>query len=177
MGLAWTAAGGDTLFCEAVAVDGSGKIETTGSLGDVMKESARIALAHIRSISDTLGLEKEFYKNKDIHIHFPDGATPKDGPSAGITIALAVASALTGRKIRNDVAMTGEISIRGKVLPIGGLKEKSISAHRSGVFNIIIPKENEKDLEEIPREIISDFCFMPVSEFREVLEIALLPKE
>ncbi len=177
MGLAWTAAGGDTLFCEAVAVDGTGKIETTGSLGDVMKESARIAIAHIRSIADSLGLDKDFYKTKDIHIHFPDGATPKDGPSAGITIALAVTSALTGRKIRNDVAMTGEISIRGKVLPIGGLKEKSISAHRAGVFNIIIPKENEKDLEDIPKEIVSDFNFMPVSEFGQVLEIALLPKE
>ncbi len=177
MGLAWTAAGGDTLFCEAVAVDGSGKIEATGSLGDVMKESTRIALSHIRSISDDLGLDKEFYKTKDIHIHFPDGATPKDGPSAGITVALAVASALTGRKIRNDVAMTGEISIRGKVLPIGGLKEKAISAHRAGVFNIIIPKENEKDLEEIPREIFSDFQFLPVTDFSQVLEIALLPAE
>ena len=177
LGLAWTAAGGDTLFCEAVAVDGTGKIEATGSLGDVMKESTRIALAHIRSISDSLGLERDFYKTKDIHIHFPDGATPKDGPSAGITIALAVTSALTGRKIRNDVAMTGEISIRGKVLPIGGLKEKSISAHRAGVFDIIIPKENEKDLEDIPKEIFSDFNFMSVSDFREVLEIALLPKE
>lgn len=177
LGLAWTAAGGDTLFCEAVAVDGTGKIEATGSLGDVMKESTRIALAHIRSVADRLGLEKEFYKTKDIHIHFPDGATPKDGPSAGITIALAVTSALTGRKIRNDVAMTGEISIRGKVLPIGGLKEKAISAHRAGVYDIIIPKENEKDLEDIPKEIFSDFNFMSVSEFWEVLEIALLPKE
>ena len=175
LGLAWTAAGGDTLFCEAVALDGTGKIEATGSLGEVMKESARIAIAHIRSIADTLDLDKDFYKTKDIHIHFPDGATPKDGPSAGITIALAVTSALTGRKIRNDVAMTGEISIRGKVLPIGGLKEKAISAHRAGVFNIIIPKENEKDLEEIPREIVSDFNFMPVTDFREVVEIALLP--
>ncbi|MBQ7791882.1 MAG: endopeptidase La, partial [Clostridia bacterium] len=177
MGLAWTAAGGDTLFCEAVAVDGTGKSETTGMLGDVMKESARIAIAHIRSIAHLLGLAKDFYKTKDIHIHFPDGATPKDGPSAGITIALAVTSALTGRKIRNDVAMTGEISIRGKVLPIGGLKEKSISAHRAGVFNIIIPKENEKDLEDIPKEIVSDFNFMPVSEFSQVLEIALLPED
>lgn len=177
MGLAWTAAGGDTLYCEAVAVDGTGKIEATGSLGDVMKESTRIALTHIRSIADSLRLEKDFYKTKDIHIHFPDGATPKDGPSAGITVALAVTSALTGRKIRNDVAMTGEISIRGKVLPIGGLKEKAISAHRAGVFDIIIPKENEKDLEDIPKEIFSDFNFMSVSEFWEVLEIALLPKE
>ncbi len=177
LGLAWTAAGGDTLFCEAVAVDGTGKIEATGSLGDVMKESAKIAVAYIRSVADRLQLDKDFYKTKDIYIHFPDGATPKDGPSAGITIALAVTSALTGRKIRNDVAMTGEISIRGKVLPIGGLKEKSISAHRAGVFNIIIPKENEKDLEEIPKEIFSDFNFMSVSEFWEVLEIALLPKD
>ena len=177
LGLAWTSAGGDTLFCEACVTDGTGKIEATGSLGEVMKESTKIAVTHIRSIADSLGIDKEFYKNKDIHIHFPDGATPKDGPSAGITIALAVTSALTKRKIRHDVAMTGEISIRGKVLPIGGLKEKSISAHRVGVFNIIIPIENEKDLEKIPTEIINDFNFMPVSEFSQVLEIALLPKE
>ena len=177
LGLAWTSAGGDTLFCEACVTDGTGKIEATGSLGDVMKESTKIAITHIRTIADSLGIDKEFYKNKDIHIHFPDGATPKDGPSAGITIALAVTSALTKRKIRHDVAMTGEISIRGKVLPIGGLKEKSISAHRAGVFNIIIPKENESDLEKIPSEIFGDFNFMPVSEFSQVLEIALLPKE
>jgi ATP-dependent Lon protease len=177
LGLAWTAAGGDTLFCEAAAVSGSGKIQATGSLGDVMKESAKIAVTHIRSIADFLEIDKDFYKNKDIHIHFPDGATPKDGPSAGITVALAVTSALTGRKIRSDVAMTGEISIRGKVLPIGGLKEKAIAAHRAGVFNIIIPRENEKDLEDIPKEIFGDFNFMPVSSFGEVMEIALLPKE
>jgi ATP-dependent Lon protease len=177
LGLAWTAAGGDTLFCEAAVTEGTGKIEATGSLGEVMKESTKIAVTYIRTIYDKLGLDKKFYKTKDIHIHFPDGATPKDGPSAGITIALAVTSALTGRKIRCDVAMTGEISIRGKVLPIGGLKEKAISAHRVSVFNIIIPKENEKDLEEIPKEILPDFNFMPVSTFKEVLEIALLPKE
>jgi ATP-dependent Lon protease len=177
LGLAWTAAGGDTLFCEAAVTEGTGKIEATGSLGDVMKESTKIAVTYIRTIYDKLGLEKDFYKTKDIHIHFPDGATPKDGPSAGITIALAVTSALTGRKIRCDVAMTGEISIRGKVLPIGGLKEKSISAHRVSVYNIIIPKENERDLEEIPKEIFGDFNFMPVSNFLEVLDIALLPKE
>lgn len=177
MGLAWTQAGGDTLFCEAVAVDGTGKIDATGSLGDVMKESAKIASTHIRSISDKLGIDKDFYKNKDIFIHFPDGATPKDGPSAGITIALAVTSALTGRKIRCDVAMTGEISIRGNVLPIGGLKEKALSAHRAGIYNIIIPKENEKDIEDIPKEIVDDFNFMPVSKFSEVLELALLPVE
>lgn len=177
LGLAWTAAGGDTLFCEAAVTEGTGKIEATGSLGEVMRESTKIAVTYIRTIYDKLGLDKKFYKTKDIHIHFPDGATPKDGPSAGITIALAVTSALTGRKIRCDVAMTGEISIRGKVLPIGGLKEKAISAHRVSVFNIIIPKENEKDLEEIPKEILSDFNFMPVSTFEEVLEIALLPKE
>lgn len=177
MGLAWTQAGGDTLFCEAVTVDGTGKIDATGSLGDVMKESAKIASTHIRSISNTLGIDKDFYKNKDIFIHFPDGATPKDGPSAGITIALAVTSALTGRKIRCDLAMTGEISIRGNVLPIGGLKEKSLAAHRAGIFNIIIPKDNEKDIEDIPKEIVNDFNFMPVSKFSEVLEIALLPKE
>ncbi len=177
MGLAWTQAGGDTLFCEAVCVDGSGKIEATGSLGDVMKESTRIAVTHIRSISDFLQIDKDFYKKNDIFIHFPDGATPKDGPSAGITIALAVASALTKREVRSDVAMTGEISIRGKVLPIGGLKEKSISAHRAGIYNIIIPKENEKDIEDIPEEIRKELNFMCVSEFSQVLEIALLPKD
>lgn len=175
MGLAWTSAGGDTLFCEAVCVDGSGKIEATGSLGDVMKESTKIAVTHIRTIAPLLNIENDFYKKKDIFIHFPDGATPKDGPSAGITIALAVTSALTNRKIRCDVAMTGEISIRGKVLPIGGLKEKSISAHRAGIYDIIIPKDNEKDIEDIPMEIRKDLNFMCVSDFSQVLEIALLP--
>lgn len=177
MGLAWTQAGGDTLFCEAVCVDGTGRIEATGSLGDVMKESTRIAVTHIRSIASLLGIDSDFYKKKDIFIHFPDGATPKDGPSAGITIALAVASALTQREVRSDVAMTGEISIRGKVLPIGGLKEKSISAHRAGIFNIIIPKENEKDIDDIPYEIRKELNFMCVSEFSQVLEIALLPRD
>lgn len=177
MGLAWTQAGGDTLFCEAVCVDGTGKIEATGSLGDVMKESAKIAVTHIRSIADFLQIDKDFYRKNDIFIHFPDGATPKDGPSAGITIALAVASALTKRKVRCDVAMTGEISVRGKVLPIGGLKEKAISAHRAGVFNIIIPKENEKDIDDIPEEIRKELNFMCVSEFSQVVEIALLPKD
>lgn len=177
MGLAWTQAGGDTLFCEAVCVEGNGKIEATGSLGDVMKESTRIAVTHIRSIADDLQLDKDFYKKNDIFIHFPDGATPKDGPSAGITIALAVASALTKREVRSDIAMTGEISIRGKVLPIGGLKEKSISAHRAGIYNIIIPKDNEKDIEDIPEEIRKELNFMCVSEFSQVLEIALLPKD
>ncbi len=175
MGLAWTQAGGDTLFCEAVCVDGSGKIDATGSLGDVMKESTKIAVTHIRTIAPLLNIESDFYKTKDIFIHFPDGATPKDGPSAGITIALAVTSALTNRKIRCDVAMTGEISIRGKVLPIGGLKEKSISAHRAGIYDIIIPKDNEKDIEDIPEEIRKDLNFMCVSDFSQVLEIALLP--
>ncbi len=175
MGLAWTQAGGDTLFCEAVCVDGTGKIEATGSLGDVMKESTKIAVTHIRTIAPILNIESDFYKKKDIFIHFPDGATPKDGPSAGITIALAVTSALTNRKIRCDVAMTGEISIRGKVLPIGGLKEKSISAQRAGIYDIIIPKDNEKDIEDIPEEIRKDLNFMCVSDFAQVLEIALLP--
>lgn len=176
-GLAWTQAGGDTLVCEAVCVDGTGKIEATGSLGDVMRESTKIAVTHIRSIADFLKIDKEFYKKNDIFIHFPDGATPKDGPSAGITIALAVASALTKREVRNDIAMTGEISIRGKVLPIGGLKEKALSAHRTGIYNIIIPKENEKDIEDIPEEIRKEINFMCVSEFSQVLEIALLPRD
>ena len=131
---------------------GSGKIELTGSLGDVMKESAKIALSCTRTMTDTLKLDPDFYKKNDIHIHAPEGAVPKDGPSAGITMTTAVVSALTGKPVRKDVAMTGEITTRGRVLPIGGLKEKSLAAYRAGIRTIIIPEKNKKDLEDIPDE-------------------------
>ena len=173
-GLAYTSYGGTLLNIEANILDGKGNIELTGQLGDVMKESAKAAICYIRSKAEILGIDKEFYNNKDIHIHVPEGATPKDGPSAGITMATAVISALTGRPVRHDIAMTGEITIRGRVLPIGGLKEKALAAHRHKIFNIIIPKDNLKDLEDIPSEIINDFNFIPVKNVDEVIDNALL---
>ncbi|MBE7028820.1 MAG: endopeptidase La [Ruminococcaceae bacterium] len=173
-GLAYTSYGGTLLNIEAIALDGKGNIELTGQLGDVMKESAKAAICYIRSKSDTLKIDKDFYKDKDIHIHVPEGATPKDGPSAGITMALALVSALTKRPVKKNVAMTGEITIRGRVLPIGGLKEKSLAAHRHKIYDIIIPYDNLKDLEDIPKEIINDFNFIPVKNMDEVIEYALL---
>ena len=172
-GLAWTSVGGELLKCEAVSMPGTGKIHLTGKLGDVMKESAEIAVSYIRTIADTLNIDTEFYKSRDIHIHFPEGAVPKDGPSAGITIATTVASALSLFPVRSDIAMTGEISLTGKVLPIGGLKEKALAAYRHGIREIIIPKSNVKDLEEIPKEILSDITFYPVERCSEVLDIAI----
>lgn len=167
-GLAWTAVGGDTLSVEVNVMEGTGKIELTGKLGDVMKESAMAAISYLRSVSDRYGIP-EFYKTKDIHIHVPEGAVPKDGPSAGITMASAAFSALTGKKVRCDTAMTGEITLRGKVLPIGGLKEKSLAAHRAGINNVIIPYDNKKDLEDIPENIRSEMTFIPVKTMDEVL--------
>ncbi len=172
-GLAWTAVGGDTLSVEVNVMPGTGKIELTGKLGDVMKESAKAALSFIRSRSDTLGIMSDFYKEYDIHIHVPEGAVPKDGPSAGITIATAVASALTGRKVKRDIAMTGEITLRGNVLKIGGLKEKSLAAYRAGIKTIIIPKDNEADLDDIAKEIREQITFLPVRHADEVLGYAL----
>ncbi|MBQ8002790.1 MAG: endopeptidase La, partial [Clostridia bacterium] len=172
-GLAWTLVGGDTLTIEANVMEGSGKIELTGSLGDVMKESAKAAISYIRSKADYLNIDPSFYKNCDIHIHVPEGATPKDGPSAGITMATALVSALTGRSVRPRVAMTGEITIRGRVLPIGGLKEKVLAAYRSGIDTIIIPRENEKDLKDIPENIREKIAFRIVSSADEVIGIAL----
>ena len=173
-GLAYTSYGGTLLNIEAIALDGKGNIELTGQLGDVMKESAKAAICYIRSKADALKIDKDFYKDKDIHIHVPEGATPKDGPSAGITMALALVSALTKRPVKKNVAMTGEITIRGRVLPIGGLKEKSLAAHRHKIYDIIIPYDNLKDLEDIPKEIINDFNFIPVKNMDEVIEYALL---
>ena len=172
-GLAWTSVGGELLNIEVVTVPGNGKIQVTGKLGEVMQESAKAALSYVRSISDRLGVDHEWYNKNDIHIHVPDGATPKDGPSAGITIATALTSAIANIPVRQDVAMTGEISLRGRVMPIGGLKEKLLAAKQAGVQTIIIPKKNEKDLIKIPEEIKSGLDIHPVSEAEMVLKIAL----
>ncbi len=172
-GLAWTAVGGEVLEVEVNVMDGTGKLELTGNLGDVMKESAHAALSYIRANCEALGVATDFYKNKDIHVHFPEGAVPKDGPSAGVTVCTAMVSALTQTKVRSDVAMTGEISIRGRVLPIGGLKEKTMAALRHGIRTVIIPKENERDLEEIDQTVRKALNFVSVSTMEAVLETAL----
>ena len=174
-GLAWTEVGGEILEVEVNVMDGSGKLELTGNLGTVMQESAKTALSCLRSRSRVLGIERDFYQTKDIHIHFPEGAVPKDGPSAGIAITTAMLSALTGRKVRGDVAMTGEVTLRGRVLPIGGLKEKTMAALRNGVKTVIIPKENEKDLEEIDRTVRSKLQFIGVETVDAVFAAALVP--
>jgi len=173
-GLAWTAVGGDTLFIEVSLMPGSGKLELTGQLGDVMKESARAGLSYIRSRSEELGIDKDFTKNLDIHIHVPEGATPKDGPSAGITMTTALVSALTRKPVYRDLAMTGEVTLRGRVLPIGGLKEKVLAAKRAGIKTVIIPFENERDLEEIPEVVRKNMKFILASDMDEVLSKALV---
>ncbi|MGN1401292.1 MAG: endopeptidase La [Bacillus sp. (in: firmicutes)] len=173
-GLAYTTVGGDTLQIEVSLSSGKGKLSLTGKLGDVMKESAQAALTCVRSKASELGIPEDFYEKQDIHIHVPEGAVPKDGPSAGITIATALVSALTGKPVRKEVGMTGEITLRGRVLPIGGLKEKSLSAHRAGLTTIIIPLDNEKDIDDIPESIRKDLTFHPVSSVDEVLELALV---
>jgi len=171
-GLAYTTAGGETLEVEVTVVRGRGKVSLTGTLGDVMKESAAAAISYVRSRARALGIHADFYKSRDIHIHIPDGATPKDGPSAGIAIATAVISALTGVPVRGDVAMTGEITLRGRVLPIGGLKEKAVAAHRNRVFTVIIPKRNMRDLDEMPEEVKNAVTFHPVESMDEVVAFA-----
>ena len=172
-GLAWTSAGGTVLDVEASVLEGSGNLELTGNLGDVMKESAKAAVSYIRSRTEILGIDPEFHKTKDIHIHFPEGAIPKDGPSAGITICIAVISALTNAPVRRDVAMTGEISLRGRVMPIGGLREKTMAALRSGIKTVIIPAENEKDLEEIDQTVRAALNFVVTDHVDKVLDVAL----
>lgn len=172
-GLAWTAVGGETLEVEVNVMDGSGKLMLTGNLGDVMKESAQAAMSYIRANAEKLGVEADFYKTKDIHVHFPEGAVPKDGPSAGVTVCTAIVSALTGRTVRRDVAMTGEISIRGRVLPIGGLKEKTMAALRHGIRTVIIPYENERDLAEIDQTVRRSLNFITAQTVDTVLDAAL----
>ncbi len=172
-GLAWTRVGGELLKVEVVACKGKGHLALTGQLGDVMKESAQAGYTYIRSRADELGLDKDFYETTDIHIHLPEGAIPKDGPSAGITMATAMISALTGRKVKKNLAMTGEITLSGRVLPVGGIKEKFLAAHRYGVKTIIMPAKNEQDLEELPENVRAKMHFIPVKHMDEVLKIAL----
>ncbi|MBE6734866.1 MAG: endopeptidase La, partial [Ruminococcaceae bacterium] len=176
-GLAWTAVGGEILPIEVAVMDGTGKLELTGSLGDVMQESAKTAVTCIRSMAKKYGIDPDFYKNKDIHIHAPEGAVPKDGPSAGITMATAICSALANVPVRHDVAMTGEITLRGRVLPIGGLKEKSMAAYKSGIRTVIIPQNNLPDIAEIDSVVKESVEFIPVDSIEKVLEIMLLKPE
>jgi ATP-dependent Lon protease len=173
-GLAWTEVGGETLTIEAVMVPGKGRFQATGKLGDVMKESIDAARSYARSRALTFGIKPPLFDRKDIHVHVPEGATPKDGPSAGVAMATSIISVLTGIPVKRDVAMTGEITLRGRVLPIGGLKEKLLAALRTGLKTVIIPAENEKDLAEIPDNVKSGLEIRPVSSMEEVLKIALI---
>jgi len=172
-GLAWTSVGGEILFIEATRMYGSGKLQLTGQLGDVMKESAQAALSFVRAGANEFGIKKDFLDKSDLHIHIPAGAMPKDGPSAGVTMFTALVSLLTGIKVRHDVAMTGEITLRGRVLPVGGVKEKVLGAHRAGIKRIILPERNRVDLEEVPKEVLEELDFIPVSHMSEVLKAAL----
>jgi len=176
-GLAWTQVGGDTLSVEVNAMPGTGKTELTGQLGDVMQESARAAISYVRSHAEALLIDAKFYETTDLHIHVPEGATPKDGPSAGITIATALVSALSGRAVNREVAMTGEITLRGRVLPIGGLKEKTLAAFRAGIKTVLIPWENQKDIDELEGVVKEHLTIMPVKSMDEVLKIALVESE
>jgi ATP-dependent Lon protease len=173
-GLAWTEVGGELLTIEAAVVPGKGKLTHTGQLGEVMTESIQAAMTVVRSRAKVLGIDEEFHQKVDVHIHVPEGATPKDGPSAGVGMCTALVSALTDIAVKSDVAMTGEITLRGEVLPIGGLKEKLLAAHRGGIGKVLIPEENEKDLAEIPKNIKDKLTIVPVKWIDEVLEHALL---
>ncbi|MBQ7828535.1 MAG: endopeptidase La, partial [Clostridia bacterium] len=174
-GLAYTEVGGDILKIETAVMEGTGKLELTGTLGDVMKESAKIAVSYIRANADKLGVQKDFYKTLDIHIHVPEGAVPKDGPSAGVTMLTSLVSTLTGRAVRSDIAMTGELTLTGRVLPIGGLREKTTAAYSAGVTRVIIPYDNTGDIEEIDPDVRAGLEFSPCRTAAEVLELALLP--
>ena len=169
--------GGDTLCIEVNLMEGQGALELTGQLGDVMKESAKAAISYIRANSDKYGINPDFHKNFDIHIHVPEGAVPKDGPSAGITMATALISALTGKKVSKKVAMTGEITITGRILPIGGLKEKSLAAYRAGITTVLVPSDNMRDIDEIPEEVRTKMTFVEADTMDTVLATALVGKE
>jgi len=173
-GLAWTEVGGELLTTEVTVMQGKGNLIITGKLGEVMQESAQAAMSYVRSRRDQLGLEKNFYQRLDVHIHIPEGAIPKDGPSAGITMATAIVSALLKVPVRSDLAMTGEITLRGRILPIGGLKEKILAAHRAAIKTVLIPKENEKDIKEIPAKILKSVELILVDHMDEVLKRALI---
>jgi ATP-dependent Lon protease len=174
-GLAWTSYGGDILFVEATAMPGSKGFQVTGSIGNVMNESARAALSYVRSRAKQLGLDDEFFNKSDIHLHIPSGAQPKDGPSAGVTMATAIVSLASGRKVKPNLGMTGEITLRGQVLPIGGVKEKVLAAHRAGLRTVILPKSNEQDLDDVPQDIKQEMKFIFVDTVDEVIEAALEP--
>jgi len=176
-GLAWTEVGGELLSIESSIMEGTGKMVMTGKLGDVMQESVQAALTYIRARAEKFGLPKNFYKRIDIHVHVPEGAIPKDGPSAGIAMATSIASALMKKKVRADLAMTGEITLRGRVLPIGGLKEKILAAHRGNIKTVIIPKDNEKDVAEVPQNVQNALEIIFVEHIDEVLEIAFVKDE
>jgi len=173
--LAYTPVGGDIMFIEATQMPGSKGFQMTGQLGDVMQESARAALSYLRANAEALGLDRDFFAKHDIHLHVPAGATPKDGPSAGVTMATALASLISGRPVRPEVGMTGEITLRGQVLPIGGVKEKVLAAHRAGLKTVILPKRNEVDLEDLPEEVRHEIKFILAERVEEVLRAALEP--
>jgi ATP-dependent Lon protease len=173
-GLAWTPVGGDILFIEATRMPGKGSLVLTGQLGDVMKESAQAAMSFVRTRSKWLGLEDNFLEKSDIHVHIPAGAIPKDGPSAGVTMFIALASLLTGKRVRHDVAMTGEITLRGNVLPVGGIKEKLLAAHRAGIKRVIVPERNIKDLVDVPDQARREMEILAVSKIEQLLPLALL---
>ena len=173
-GLAWTAVGGTTLNIETAILKGKGNVSITGQLGDVMQESAKIALTYVKMHANELGIDEKKFEEEDVHVHVPEGATPKDGPSAGVTLTTAITSAFTGKKVRGDVAMTGEVTLRGKVLPIGGLKEKALAAYRLGIKDVIIPAANLKDIEDIPENIRKEINFHTVTTAQEVFDLAIV---
>ena len=174
-GLAVTGVGGDVLFVEATKMKGTGGLVLTGQLGDVMKESARIALSHVRSHADELGIGEQAFEDTEFHVHVPAGAIPKDGPSAGITMTTALASLLSGRPVKHTVGMTGEVTLQGRVLPIGGLKQKVLAAHAAGLTDVILPERNRPDLEDVPADVREELTFHPVMTLDEVLSVALEP--
>jgi len=174
-GLAWTSTGGDLMLIEALRMPGAGRMTVTGQLGDVMRESVDAAYSYVRSRAETIGIDEREFRESDLHIHFPAGAIPKDGPSAGIAVTLAVASVLSRRRVRRDLAMTGEVTLRGKVLEIGGVKEKTLAAYRAGLREVIMPKGNEKDLRDVPQEVREHMRFTFVSTMDQVIATALLP--